>query len=372
MKSKVFFYNMRSTKASRSNTNKVAKLFEVAGFKDIISNNDLTAIKIHFGEKGNTAFINPIYVRQVVDKVKNYGGKPFLTDSNTLYKGSRSNGVDHIITAIENGFAYSVVNAPIIICDGIYSKDSIEVPINKKHFETVKISSNIVRSDSLVVMSHFKGHEMAGFGGAIKNLAMGCAPAAGKQQQHSTVQPIVSDNCKACQMCLKSCPEDAIKMVDGVAYIDPETCIGCGECISMCTHDIIKPQWGTSMDDFIERMTEYAYGACLPKKNKVAFINFVTNVSPDCDCLPWNDTPIVPDIGILASFDPVAIDQASYDLVNSQAGNPSSRLGDCGCGLKAGEDKFTAIHPETRGDLQLSYGESLGMGTRNYELIELK
>lgn len=362
---------MRAGKASESISKKVAKLFDKAGFKEIITPDKLTAIKIHFGEKGNNAFINPIYVRQIVDKIKENSGKPYLTDSNTLYKGSRANGVDHLVTAIENGFAYAVVNAPIVISDGIYSKDSEDVHIGKKHFDTVKISSGIYHADSMLVMSHFKGHETAGFGGSIKNMAMGCAPAAGKQQQHSTAKPIVGKNCRACKICIKNCPADAIVIVDGSAYIDPEKCIGCGECVSMCTFNVIRPQWGTAMDAFIERMTEYAYGAWSTKKNKIAFMNFVMNVTPLCDCVPWSDAPIVPDIGILASFDPVAIDHASYDLVNEQSGNVLSKIGDCGCGLKSGEDKFKAMHPETRGDLQLSYGEELGMGTRQYELIEL-
>lgn len=372
MKSKVYFYNLRASKPSQSISSKVSKLFDAAGFKNIIQKDDLTAIKVHFGEKGNSAFISPVYVRQIVDQIKANGGKPFLTDSNTLYKGSRSNGVDHLITAIENGFAYAVVNAPIVISDGIYSKDSMEVEINKKHFNSVKISSNIVRSDSMVVLSHFKCHEMAGFGGAIKNLAMGCAPAAGKQQQHSTVQPLVGADCRQCQMCIKNCPEEAISMADGSAYIDPDKCIGCGECISVCNFDVIEPQWGTSMDNFIERMTEYAYGAYAPKKGKIAFINFVMNITPLCDCVPWSDSPIVPDIGILASFDPVAIDKASYDLVNKQHGHSHSALGDSGRGMEPGEDKFKAIHPETRGDMQLSYGEEIGLGSMDYELIELK
>lgn len=369
MKSKVYFYNMRAGKAAESISKKVSMLFNKAKFKDIITEDKLTAIKIHFGEKGNNAFINPIYVRQIVDMIKKHGGKPFLTDSNTLYKGSRSNGVDHMVTAIENGFAYAVVNAPIIISDGIYSKDSVDVSINKKHFDTVKISSNIYRADSMVVMSHFKGHETAGFGGAIKNLAMGCAPAAGKQQQHSTSKPVVGKDCKACQMCLKNCPTDAITMVDGTAYINAEKCIGCGECVSMCTYNVIRPKWGTEMDAFIERMTEYAYGAWKTKEGKIGFINFVMNVTPLCDCVPWSDAPIVPDIGILASCDPVAIDQASYDLVNQQEGNPHSKIGDCERGLKSGEDKFKAMHPKTKGELQLIYGEELGLGSRDYELI---
>ncbi len=369
MKSKVYFLNIRAGKASESLSKKVSRLFVKAGFSDIITPDKLTAIKIHFGEKGNNAFINPIYVRQIVDKIKEVGGKPFLTDSNTLYKGSRSNGVDHLITAVENGFAYSVVNAPIIISDGIYSKDSIDVPIDKKHFDKVKISSNIYRADSMVVLSHFKGHETAGFGGAIKNLAMGCAPAAGKQQQHSTSKPVVGEDCRACQMCLKNCPTDAITMVDGSAYIDSEKCIGCGECVSMCVYNVIRPNWGTEMDAFIERMAEYAYGAWKMKEDRIGFINFVINVTPLCDCAPWSDAPIVPDIGILASYDPVAIDRASYDLVNQQAGNPFSKIGDCARGLKSGEDKFKAMYPKTKGELQLSYGAQLGMGSEDYELI---
>lgn len=371
MKSKVYFYNMRAGRRSESISQKVSKLFDKAGFKDIIEPDKLTAIKIHFGERGNNAFINPIYVRHIVDKIKQQGGKPFLTDSNTLYKGSRSNGVDHLVTAIENGFAYAVVNAPLVISDGIYSKDSMDVHIGKKHFKDVKISSAIYYADSMMVMSHFKGHETAGFGGAIKNMAMGCAPAAGKQQQHSTAKPKVGEMCKACQMCLKNCPADAIIMVDGSAFIQDEKCIGCGECVSMCIYNVIRPQWGTAMDAFIERMTEYAYGAWATKKGKIAFMNFVMNVTPLCDCVPWSDAPIVPDIGILASFDPVAIDQASYDLVNKQSGNMFSKIGDCGCGLESGEDKFKAIHPDTKGEMQLSYGEELGMGSREYELIEL-
>lgn len=372
VKSKVYYYNMRSSKPSGSISSKVARLFDVAGFKNIFKKDDLVAIKLHFGEKGNNAYINPIFVRQVVDKVKANGGKPFLTDSNTLYKGSRSNGVDHLITAIENGFAYAVVNAPLVIADGIFSKDSEEVEINKKHFKTVKISSNINNANSMIVLSHFKAHEIAGFGGAIKNLAMGCAPRAGKQQQHSTVSPKVGKNCTACQTCIKNCPEDAITLVDGKAYIDPDKCIGCGECITMCQYDAIKPQWGTDMDEFVERMTEYAYGAYINKKGRIAFMNFVMNVTPLCDCTPWSDAPIVQDVGILASFDPVAIDKASFDLVNRQPGNLHSALGDVGRGLKEGDDKFVSVHPETRGDIQFKYGEELGMGTTDYELVELK
>ncbi|MCG0276359.1 MAG: DUF362 domain-containing protein [Thermosediminibacteraceae bacterium] len=371
LKAKVYFYNMRAKRRSQNLPSKVAKLFDAAGFEKIIAQNDLVAIKIHFGEKGNTGYINPVFVRQVVEKVKNKGGKPFLTDTNTLYKGSRSNGVDHVVNAIENGFAYAVAGAPVIIADGIVSKDSVEVKIAKKHFDTVKIASGIFYANSMIVMSHFKGHETAGFGGAIKNLAMGCAPAAGKQQQHSTLKPVVGEKCRRCLSCINNCPENAISLVDGSAYIDPEKCIGCGECISMCYFGVIKPQWKSDNREFIERMTEYAYGAFITKKGKIAFMNFVINVTPLCDCAPWSDAPLVPDVGILASLDPVAIDQASYDLVIRQCGHRNSALGDVNKGLEPGEDKFSAVHPETNGLLQLEYAEELGMGTREYELVEL-
>lgn len=371
MRSKVYFYNLRAKKRSENVSTKVGKLFDAAGFSSVFSQNDLVALKIHFGEKGNNAYINPVYVRQIVDKVKELGGKPFLVDSNTLYKGSRSNGVDHIVTAIENGFAYAVVNAPIVIADGIVSKDSVEVKINKMHFDNVKISSNIYYSDSMIVMSHFKGHDLAGFGGAIKNLAMGCAPAAGKQLQHSTIKPVVGEGCRGCRSCMRSCPKDAISIVDSAAYIDPQKCIGCGECISMCYYRVIKPQWKTDIQAFTERLTEYAYGAYITKNGKVAFINFIVNVTPLCDCASWSDTQMVPDVGILASFDPVAIDQASYDLVNKQYGLANSALSDAGSGYLPGEDKFKAVHPETRCDIQLEYGEKIGLGTRDYELVEL-
>jgi uncharacterized Fe-S center protein len=369
--SKVFFYNLRARKRSESVSEKVRKLFDAAGFRNAFSEKDLVAIKIHFGEKGNDAYINPIYVRQVVDKVKERGGKPFLVDSNTLYKGRRSNSVDHIITAIENGFAYAVVNAPIIIADGLLSKDSVEVEVNKKHFAQVKISSNIYYSDSMIVLSHFKGHGLTGFGGAIKNLAMGCAPAAGKQLQHSTIKPEVGEGCRGCESCVRNCPEDAISIVDGIAFIDKDKCIGCGECISMCYFRVIKPQWKTDLKAFTERLTEYAYGAYITKRHKTVFMNFVMNVTPLCDCVSWSDTAIVPDIGILASYDPVAIDQASCDLVNKQHGLLNTALSEKETGLLPNEDKFKAVHPKTRGDIQLEYGETIGLGTRDYELVEL-
>lgn len=368
MKSKVYFTNMRAKSYKTNLLEKLGNLFSKAGFPNILSKNDLTAIKLHFGEKGNTTFLNPVFAARVVEEVKKAGAKPFLTDTNTLYAGQRANSIDHIQTALENGFSYATVKAPIIIADGITSKNTIEVEIKQKHFQKVKIASDIYYANSMIVLSHFKGHEMAGFGGAIKNLAMGCASAAGKQQQHSTVKPRVGDKCVGCTTCLKWCPKAAINIVEKRAEINHDICIGCGECISSCPSRVISPQWDTNMDMFIERLTEYALGAVVDKENKIGYINFVMNVTPECDCAGWSDIPLVPDVGILASFDPVAIDKASFDLVNQQVGYQHSKLT---CNHHSGEDKFRGVRKEINAEIQFNYGQEIGLGSTDYELIEI-
>lgn len=367
MRSKVYFASVHTQSKQESLLVKVQKLFDRAGFGDMISQGDIVAVKLHFGEKGNTAYIRPTYARQIVDKIKEKGGKPFLTDSNTLYNGSRANGVDHYETAIYNGFAYSVVNAPVVIADGIFSKNSVDVEINKKHFDKVKISKEIEGVSKMIVLSHFKGHDTAGFGGAIKNLAMGCAPAAGKQQQHSVVRPKVSSKCVGCETCLKYCPAGAISKEGDKALIG-EPCIGCGECIPMCPVRAINPQWKTEIPVFIERMAEYAYGAVKNKAGNVGYINMLMDITPSCDCLNFSGAYIVPDIGILASKDPVAIDAASYDLVNEQIGNINSSLK---CNHDKGGDKFKGIYENIDGTRQFTYGEEIGLGSSKYELIKI-
>ncbi len=367
MKSKVYFAPIHTSSKQLSLHEKLRRLFDAAGFDELIEEKDIVALKVHFGEKGNTAYVNPTFVRQIVDKVRAKGGKPFLTDTNTLYNGARANAVDHLETAIYNGFAYSVVNAPIIIADGLFSKNSVEVEINQKHFSKVKIAKEIESTSKMIVISHFKGHEMAGFGGAIKNLAMGCAPAAGKQQQHSAVSPVVSSKCAGCENCLSYCPAGAIT-IDGKKAAIGEVCIGCGECISICPVRAINPQWETDIPVFLEKMTEYAYGAIRNKQENVGYINILMNITPLCDCYGFSGAYIVPDIGVLASKDPVAIDAASYELVNSQAGNHNSSLK---CNHMHGEDKFRGLYDNVDATIQLSYGEKLGMGSRDYELIKI-
>ncbi len=368
----VYFTGLRARGPNESKPAKTAALFAKAGFAERIARDALTAVKVHVGERGNDTFMNPVLVRQVVDCIKAAGGKPFITDSNTLYKGSRHNAVDHMITALEHGFSYSTVGAPFIVADGLRSSSYEEVAIRKKHFRSVKIASSIVGAQAMIVLSHFKGHELAGFGGAIKNLAMGCTPSQGKCDQHASRFYVEEKKCVGCGNCIASCPRDAIlferKERRKFAVIDKERCIGCGECLTVCFPKAVAIDWKTEVAPFNERMAEYALGAVKGKEAATGYINFLLNVTPDCDCVPWSDVPLVPDIGILASADPVALDSACYDLVNQAVGLVGSRLQK---GHAAGENKFTGCWGYTMGDVQLSYAEKIGLGTRRYTLIEL-
>ncbi|WP_300154362.1 DUF362 domain-containing protein [Solidesulfovibrio sp.] len=366
---KVYFADLRARAANKNRTAKLKKLFEAAGFADAIGKGDLTAIKVHFGERGCDTHISPTHVRAVADLIKARGGRPFVTDTNTLYSGSRHNAVDHLATAVEHGFDYAVLGAPVVIADGLDSTNVLEVPVPGKHFRKVKIAGDIVRADALVVLSHFKGHELAGFGGAVKNLAMGCAPRAGKQDQHCVRFAVEPKKCIGCGECARVCPTGAAAMRDKKAVIDKASCIGCGECLTVCPKKAMHIDWHTEIVPFMERLVEYALGAVIGKPGKTAFFNFLTNVTPDCDCVPWSDAPIVPDIGFLASTDPVALDKACLDLVNEQAACPDCKLEH---GLGAGEDKFAALWRWTRGDVTFVHGEAVGLGSPRYELVQVE
>jgi uncharacterized Fe-S center protein len=372
--SKVYFTDFRAKK-NISLVNKMAKLYTRAGLDKIIEPKDLVAIKIHFGERGNMAYIRPPYVRRVVDLVKEKGGRPFITDANTLYVGTRANSVDHLETAILNGFDYAVAGAPLIIADGLTGGDYVKVKINGKHFEKVNIASAAYHADAMVVMSHFKCHELAGFGGAVKNLGMGLGSRSGKQQMHSNVRPgVKGENCIGCEKCIPWCPAEAIKMQEWSgnkkgqrSHILEEKCWGCGECIIACQFGAITPSWGTSIEALQEKMAEYAVGAVAGKEGKVAYLSFLTDISPECDCYGYNDFPIVQNIGMMASFDPVALDKACADMVNKAPALAGSVVE----GLPAGEDKFEKVHPGIGWLAQLQHAEKMGLGTMEYEIIEV-
>ena len=366
--SKVYFADMRASHTENL-FDKISRLLVLAGLNQCVSEGDLTAVKIHFGEKGNHAFIRPIFARRVVEEMKKLGGMPFLTDSSTLYPGERKEAVSALTCGIENGFAYAVVAAPLIISDGLRGVTETEVVLDGELLQTVFIGTEIVEADSLVCLTHFKCHELTGFGGAIKNMGMGCASRKGKLVQHSTVAPSVAEKfCSGCGICLKACAHDAIAIIEGKATIDPTLCAGCSRCITVCPAKAVKIQWNEAADLVMKKMAEYAKGAVTGKEGRTVYLNFITQVSPACDCYGHADAPIVNDIGICASTDPVAIDQACADLVNAARGNEGSALR---TGHEPGGDKFRGVSPDIPWEVQLEHGEKVGLGSRKYELVRI-
>jgi uncharacterized Fe-S center protein len=366
--SKVYLSDLRAS-TKENLLSKLKRLMDGAGFREILAPRDLVAVKLHFGEKGNTAYIRPVFIRRIVDHILELGGAPFLTDANTLYVGTRGNSASHIRTAIENGFAYSVVNAPIMIADGIRGASSSDIRIGQELIETAHIGKEIAEADAFVSVAHFKGHELSGFGGTIKNVGMGCASRKGKLAQHSDLSPKVkAKKCLGCGTCVDHCAQEAITLRQEKAFIDPERCVGCSECILVCPEGAIEIQWDTDVAKFQKKMAEYALAVLRGKEKKGFFLNFLTDISPACDCYGHCDAPIVHDIGILAATDPVAIDQASADLVNLQTATEGSCLSQC---KAPGEDKFKALYPKIDWSVQLTHAEKIGLGTRQYELVRI-
>lgn len=365
--SSVYYSNLRAS-PRRSLLQKLEDLLVRAGVGDKIHRGDLVAIKLHFGEKGNTGFIRPVFVRQVVEVVKDLGAKPFLTDTNTLYVGSRGEAVSHLETAVRNGFDFSTVGAPLVIADGLRGNTSVPVTIEGRHFRRVNIAAAIAHADAIIGLAHFKGHELSGFGGAIKNIGMGCAAREGKLAQHSSVAPKVKKKrCVACGECIRWCSHGAIT-VGEVARIDPAECVGCGECILTCPHGAIQIQWNEGPETMQEKMAEYTLGTLQDKRDKSLFVNFATQISPACDCYGYSDAPIVADVGILSSSDIVALDQASVDAVNAQPGIEGTALQ---TNHTCGGDKFRGVYPNIDWSVQLRHAETLGLGHRAYRIVDI-
>ncbi len=366
MASRVYFVDMRSTSESGLLERFVVCMVK-AGITGIAGEKDILGIKLHFGEKGCTAYLKPIYVRTVIETMAKTGCSVFLTDANTLYGGSRSDSVRHLRTAFEHGFSYASMGAPILIADGLKGTNHETVKIKGKHFQAVKIASDVARADALLVLTHVKGHELTGLGGALKNMGMGCGSRAGKLAMHSDVRPYVSDKCIGCGTCLGWCPVTAIKVTEKKATIDSKVCIGCGECMFVCPQRAIKFQWDDSYKVVQEKIVEYALGVAKPKGKKVGYVSLLVDIAPQCDCYPFSDASIVPNIGILASLDPVAIDQASIDLINAQPGIPGTALKD----TKAGTDKFRDVYPDLDWSVQIRHAEDLNLGSSKYTLVKI-
>ena len=367
MASKVYFTNFRTT--SRENLpQKLARLIKQAGMLEGIDfDNKYTAIKIHFGEPGNLSYLRPNYAKVVVDLIKDQGGKVFLTDCNTLYVGRRKNALDHIDSAYENGYNPFTTGCHVIIADGLKGTDEALVPIDGEYVKEAKIGRAVMDADIVVSLNHFKGHEATGFGGALKNIGMGCGSRAGKMEQHNAGKPHVREKkCVGCGMCTKICAHSAISITDKKASIDHNKCVGCGRCIAICLRDAIVNTSDESAVVLNRKIAEYT--KAVVDGRPCFHIALVIDVSPNCDCHSANDAAIVPNVGMFASFDPVALDMACADAVNAQ---PAIRGTAADAGDHCDHDHFPRMHPETCWMSCLEHAEKLGLGTREYKLIKI-
>ena len=373
--SKIYFTDMR-TKVGESLLIKMDRLIQKAGIKDIDFSKKYVAIKIHFGEPGNLSFLRPNFAKTLADRIKKLGGMPFITDCNTLYVGRRNNALVHLDAAAENGYTVLSTGCQNIIADGIRGTDDVEVPINGGVYcKTAHIGRAIMDADIVISLTHFKGHEITGFGGALKNIGMGSGSRAGKMAMHNDGKPEVeSSACIGCKICGRFCAHDAISYgKDNKASINHKKCVGCGRCIGACSKNAISSNSDSGAVALSCKIAEYSKAVLDGRPN--FHINVVNQVSPECDCHDENDAAIVPDIGIFAGFDPVALDQACVDAVNAAAGIATSIISERNKMPqyeKGGTDHFSGIHPSTDWRSQLSHAEKIGLGTTKYELVIVK
>ena len=368
--SKVYFSDMRCP-VGTGLLDKLKKLIEKAGIDSIDMDSKFVAIKIHFGEPGNLSFLRPNFAKVVADKVTSLGGRPFLTDCNTLYVGRRKHALEHLAAAQENGFSPLSTGCQMIIADGLKGTDEMEVPLEGcDHFQSAFIGRAIMDADIFISLSHFKGHESTGFGGAIKNIGMGCGSRAGKMEQHASGHPAVQEDlCRGCHRCAKECGSDAISYNEkNKAVIDQDKCKGCGRCIGACNFDAIYALCDSANEMLDRKMAEYAAAVCHDRPT--FHISLVQDISPNCDCHGENDAPILPDIGMFASFDPVALDQACADACLNAAPLPNSQLGQnlATPGWNCHHDNFKDSNPNIEWKATLEQAEKVGMGTRAYTL----
>jgi len=365
-KSRVYFTNFRTT-LEENVQQKLARLMATAGMDQIDFDGKFVAIKMHFGEPGNLAFLRPNFARTVADFVKSAGGRPFLTDCNTLYIGGRKNALDHLDSANMNGFLPVTTGCQILIADGLKGTDDVHVPVSGgEYVKEAKIGRAVMDADVFISLTHFKGHENVCFGGALKNIGMGCGSRAGKMEMHSAGKPYVEqDACIGCGACAKICAHDAPRITDGKCAVNHDKCVGCGRCIAVCPTDAMRSPFDESFAILGAKIAEYA--KAVMDGRPCFHITIANAISPNCDCHAENDAPIVPDIGMFASFDPVALDQACIDAVNRQTRLPNTFIDDYGDQSLA--DTFRAAHPDTDWRSTIEHARKLGLGTDEYELI---
>jgi uncharacterized Fe-S center protein len=375
-KAKVFFTDFRTTKFGESMPAKLKRLARTAGLADIDMDGKFVAIKMHFGELGNVSYLRPNYAKAIVDLVKELGGKPFLTDCNTMYPGFRKNALEHLECAWENGFTPLSAGCPVIIADGLKGTDDVAVPVEGGEYtKEARIGRAIMDADVVISLTHFKGHEMAGFGGAIKNIGMGSGSRAGKKDQHSAGKAtIYEDKCRGCRRCQKECANGGL-VYDAQSkkmHVDENHCVGCGRCLGACNFDAIDFVQDHAVSVLNAKMAEYT--KAVVSGRDCFHISLIVDVSPYCDCHAENDAPILPDIGMFASKDPVALDQACVDACLAAEPVRNSVLGDHlhEAGFHDHHDHFKNTTPESDWENQLIHGEKIGLGTRQYELIRVK
>jgi uncharacterized Fe-S center protein len=354
MKENVFFIPVADLEADDLICQKLEKAIKANDWLAFVKDRDLVALKTHFGEENTQGYIRPLNFTMLAGLVKKKNALPFLTDTSTLYSGLRANAVSHIELAQRHGFGYEHTQIPLIMADGLTGDEEIDVTIPGRLYQKVKIASLIVKAQSLVVVSHFTGHMVTGFGAALKNMGMGCASRRGKLAQHSTATPSVKKKkCTGCGSCAVWCPAQAITLVEQIAQIDKKKCIGCAECLTVCRFDAIGYNWSATYEQLQRKIVEHAWGVAKCKQEKVLYINFLNRISKDCDCM-GGFKKISPDIGVLIAFDPVAIDAASLDLVEQKTGRPFSRL------------SYDIPYR-----MQIDYAREIGFGNPDYQLVQI-
>ena len=375
-KAQVYCTDFRTKAFGDGLPTKLQKLMKKAGIGQIDMDGKFVAIKMHFGELGNVSYLRPNYARAVVDVVKKLGGKPFLTDCNTMYPGSRKNALEHLYCAWENGFTPLTVGCPILIGDGLKGTDDIAVPVvGGEYVQAARIGRAIMDADVFISLTHFKGHEMTGFGGAIKNIGMGCGSRAGKTEQHSGGKASIDPaKCRGCQKCLKECANDALSFDARTkkTRVIEDNCVGCGRCLGACNFDAIAFTNFAANELLNRRMAEYT--KAVVDGRPCFHVSLVVDVSPNCDCHGENDVPILPDLGMFASFDPLALDQACVDACLQAPPLPGSQLAAnlAKRGFVDHHDHFTNSTPASEWRTCLEHAEKIGLGTRAYELVRMK
>jgi len=358
MRSKVYFIKASIQDGEKTISQKARNVFRAGGFADCFRKNDVTAVKVHVGEGDNKTYVKSSYIRGLVDQLVELKAKPFITDTTTLYVGRRHNAIDHAVLAAEHGFSLDGLGVPFIVPDGLFGTTETMVKINGQISREVFIATEIIKSQSMLSVAHVTGHVAAGLGATIKTLGMGCASKRGKMTQHAALTFFIGDDCTLCGVCVDHCPADAITLNEIQAHIDQDKCIGCAECMAMCRFGAVRCNWGQETDVLQKSMAEHALGTLKDKEKRAIFFNFLLSVTKDCDCFGTpNMRTIVGDIGIAASIDPVAVDKAALDLVESKAGK-----------------KFGALIGNKSIDplCQIEHAEHIGLGHSDYELIEVK